>query len=58
MTMKTPEHQKPTFTDVSEKLKNVRHHIQRVRYNLYSISIALEELQDVIDDLEEAQKHD
>ena len=56
MTMKTPEHQKPTFTDVSEKLKNVRHHIQRVRYNLYSISIALEELQDVIDDLEGAQK--
>ena len=54
--MRTPEHQKPTFTDVAEKLKNIRRHIQRVRYNLYSISIVLEELQDAIDDLEETQE--
>ena len=54
--MRTPEHQKPTFTEVAKKLKNAIHRIQRVRYNLYSISMLLEEIQDAIDDLEEAQK--
>ena len=49
----TPEHVKPTFTEVARKLRVIRVRIQRVRQNLRDIDIMLDEVHDAIHDLEE-----
>ena len=52
----TPEHVKPTFTEVSRKLKVIRVRILRVRQNLHDIDRMLDEVHEAIVDLEEVTK--
>ena len=56
--MRTPEHQKPTFTEVARKLRIVKVRISLLRSNLRDIDQMLDEIHEAIDDLEEASKHD
>ena len=49
----TPEHQKPTFTDVAIKIGLLRVRIMRLRNNLNSFDKALDDMHDCIMELEE-----
>ena len=54
----TPEHQKPTFTDVAIKIGLLRVRIMRLRNNLNSFDKALDDMHDCIMELEEVNKHE
>ena len=54
----TPQHQKPTFTDVAIKIGLLRVRILRLRNNLNSLDKALDDMHDCIMELEEVNKHE
>ena len=54
----TPEHKKPTFTDVVIKIGLLRVRIMRLRNNLNSFDKALDDMHDCIMELEEITKHE
>ncbi len=54
----TPEHQKPTFTDVAIKIGLLRVRIMRLRNNLNSFDKALDDMHDCIMELEEVVNND
>ena len=51
--VRTPEHVKPSFTEISRKIYVIRVRITRVRQNLRDIDRRLDELHEIIRDLEE-----
>ena len=55
---RTPEHEKPTFTEVARKLRVIRVRILRVRQNLHDIDRMLNDAHEIIRDLEEVTRHD
>ena len=55
---RTPEHVKPTFTEVARKLRVIHTRISMVRQNLRDIDHRLDELHEIITDLEEVTKHE
>ena len=52
------QHRKPSFTDVAKRIMTIRYRIQKVRHNLNSIDLLLDEIQDTIEELEEVTKHE
>ena len=56
--MRTPKHQKPTFTEIARKARIVRTRIMMVRSELRDIDNLLTDLQILIVELEEVTKHD
>ena len=52
----TPEHKKPSFTDVAIKIGLLRVRIMRLRNNLNSFDKALDDMHDCIMELEEVIK--
>ena len=54
----TPEHKKPTFTDVAIKIGLLRVRIMRLRNNLNSFDKALDDMHDCIMELEEVVNND
>ena len=52
------QHRKPSFTDVAKRIATARYRIQKVRYNLNSIDLLLDEMLDTIEELEEVTKHE
>ena len=55
---RTPEHVKPTFTEVARKLRVIRVRILRVRQNLHDIDRMLNDVHEIIRDLEEVATHE
>ena len=55
---RTPEHKKPTFTDVAIKIGLLRVRIMRLRNNLNSFDKALDDMHDCIMELEEVVNND
>ena len=50
---RTPEHKKPSFTDVAIKISLLHVRIMRLRNNLNSFDKALDDMHDCIMELEE-----
>ena len=53
---RTPEHVKPTFTEIARKIGIIRVRILRVRSNLRHIDTLLNDVHDLIVELEEVTK--
>ena len=54
----TPEHKKPTFTDLYRKLTVVRIRISTMQHNLNNIDKALDDIHKCIIELEEVVNND
>ena len=55
---RTPEHKKPTFTDVAIKIGLLRVRIMQLRSNLKSFDKVLDDMHDCIMELEEVVNND